>query len=103
MLLTRMCSLKPGTPGRRQQMPRTTRSICTPALEAAYVALERLRDVLAASQVFQRRLEVLTLAARKKTETPKIDAQNRNVPAVEEASSTQECSVAAKRDQRIEL
>ncbi len=22
---------KPGTPGRRQQMPRTTRSICTPA------------------------------------------------------------------------
>ena len=35
MLLTRMFSLRPGTPGRRQQMPRTTRSICTPAFEAA--------------------------------------------------------------------
>ena len=35
MLLTRMFSLKPGMPGRRQQMPRTTRSICTPACEAA--------------------------------------------------------------------
>ena len=36
MLLTRMLSLRPGTPGRRQQMPRTTRSTCTPAIEAAY-------------------------------------------------------------------
>ena len=27
--------LSPGMPGRRQQMPRTTRSICTPAFEAA--------------------------------------------------------------------
>ncbi len=34
MDLTRIFSDKPGTPGRRQQMPRTTRSIGTPALEA---------------------------------------------------------------------
>ena len=35
MLLTRMFSDSPGTPGRRQQMPRTTRSIFTPACEAS--------------------------------------------------------------------
>ena len=29
--LTRMFSDRPGMPGRRQQMPRTTSSICTPA------------------------------------------------------------------------
>ena len=29
--ITRMCSDRPGTPGRRQQMPRTIRSISTPA------------------------------------------------------------------------
>ena len=33
---TRMFSDNPGTPGRRQQMPRTTRSISTPACDAAY-------------------------------------------------------------------
>ena len=33
---TRMFSLNPGTPGRRQQMPRTIRSIWTPAWDAAY-------------------------------------------------------------------
>ena len=33
-----MFSLTPGTPGRRQQMPRTIRSICTPACEARYSA-----------------------------------------------------------------
>ena len=31
-----MFSDNPGTPGRRQQMPRTMRSICTPACDAAY-------------------------------------------------------------------
>src|SRR3546814_2306432 len=36
MLFTRIFSDTPGTPGRRQQMPRTTRSICTPAWEARY-------------------------------------------------------------------
>ncbi len=37
MDFTRMLSDRPGTPGRRQQMPRTTmQSICTPAREAAY-------------------------------------------------------------------
>ena len=35
MLFTRMFSESPGTPGRRQQMPRTTRSMETPAAEAA--------------------------------------------------------------------
>ena len=34
MLRTVMFSLTPGTPGRRQQMPRTMRSIFTPACEA---------------------------------------------------------------------
>ena len=34
MLLTRIFSDMPGTPGRRQQMPRTTRSIDTPACDA---------------------------------------------------------------------
>ena len=34
MLRTRMFSLTPGIPGRRQQMPRTIRSMCTPACEA---------------------------------------------------------------------
>ena len=33
--LTLMFSDSPGTPGRRQQMPRTTRSIFTPAWLAA--------------------------------------------------------------------
>src|SRR6266702_7387296 len=33
--LTRMRSESPGTPGRRQQIPRTTRSTSTPAREAA--------------------------------------------------------------------
>ena len=33
-----MFSTEPGTPGRRQQMPRMTRSICTPALLASYSA-----------------------------------------------------------------
>ena len=36
--LTRMFSDSPGTPGRRQQMPRTTSSIDTPACEASYSA-----------------------------------------------------------------
>ena len=35
MLVTRMFSLTPGTPGRRQQMPRTIRSIFTPACDAS--------------------------------------------------------------------
>jgi hypothetical protein len=35
MLMTRMFSLRPGTFGRRQQMPRTMRSIFTPAQEAS--------------------------------------------------------------------
>src|SRR6478672_2561668 len=39
MLMTRMLSLVPRTPGRRQQMPRTMRSIDTPAWEARYSAL----------------------------------------------------------------
>ena len=34
MLMTRMRSLTPGMPGRRQQMPRTIRSISTPACDA---------------------------------------------------------------------
>ncbi len=34
MLLTRMFSDMPGTPGRRQQMPRMTMSIRTPWLDA---------------------------------------------------------------------
>ena len=33
-----MFSETPGTPGRRQQMPRTLRSTCTPACEASYSA-----------------------------------------------------------------
>ena len=33
--LTRMCSESPAMPGRRQQMPRTTSSIATPACEAS--------------------------------------------------------------------
>jgi hypothetical protein len=36
MLRTRMFSLTPSTPGRRQQYPRMIRSICTPACEARY-------------------------------------------------------------------
>ena len=36
--LTRMFSESPGMPGRRQQMPRTTSSIETPACEASYSA-----------------------------------------------------------------
>ena len=36
--LTRMFSESPGMPGRRQQMPRTTSSIDTPACEASYSA-----------------------------------------------------------------
>ena len=39
MQMTRIFSLTPGTPGRRQQMPRTIRSILTPAHEASYSAL----------------------------------------------------------------
>ena len=35
---TRIVSLTPGTPGSRQQMPRTFRSIGTPACEARYSA-----------------------------------------------------------------
>ena len=38
MLVTRMFSEMPGKPGRRQQMPRTTRSIGTPAWLARYRA-----------------------------------------------------------------
>ena len=38
MLMTRTLSLMPGTPGRRQQMPRTIRSIDTPACDARYSA-----------------------------------------------------------------
>ena len=38
MDLTRMFSDKPGRPGRRQQIPRTTSSIVTPACEASYSA-----------------------------------------------------------------
>ena len=34
MLITSMLSLTPGTPGRRQQMPRTRSWIFTPAREA---------------------------------------------------------------------
>ena len=34
MLRTVMFSLRPGTCGRRQQMPRTIKSILTPACEA---------------------------------------------------------------------
>src|SRR3546814_11591649 len=34
MLFTRMFSDSPGTPGLRQQMPRTIRSMATPACEA---------------------------------------------------------------------
>ncbi len=36
MLRTRMLSLRPGTPGRTAQMPRTTMSTSTPACEARY-------------------------------------------------------------------
>ena len=40
---TRMFSLTPSTPGRRQQMPRMLRSIGTPACEAWYSArMQRL-------------------------------------------------------------
>ena len=35
MLFTRLFSERLGTPGLRQQMPRTTRSMETPAAEAA--------------------------------------------------------------------
>ena len=38
MLRTRMFSEMPGSPGRRQQMPRITRSIGTPAWLASYSA-----------------------------------------------------------------
>src|SRR2546427_4181453 len=38
MLITRMFSETPGRPGRRQQMPRMTSSIVTPACEAPYSA-----------------------------------------------------------------
>ena len=38
MLMTRIVSLIPGRPGRRQQIPRTIRSIGTPAWEASYRA-----------------------------------------------------------------
>ena len=38
MDLTRMFSDRPGTPGRRQQMPRTTKSIRTPHWLARYRA-----------------------------------------------------------------
>ena len=31
MLRTEMCSVRPGTPGRRQQMPRTNSSTSVPA------------------------------------------------------------------------
>ena len=37
-LVTRMRELTPGNPGRRQQMPRTMRSISTPASDARYSA-----------------------------------------------------------------
>ena len=38
MEMTRMFSLTPGSCGRRQQMPRTIKSIFTPAWEASYSA-----------------------------------------------------------------
>ena len=38
MLVTSMLSLTPGTPGRRQQIPRTINSIFTPACDAWYSA-----------------------------------------------------------------
>src|SRR3989454_1075622 len=38
MLVTRMVSETPGSPGRRQQMPRTTSSIATPPCDARYSA-----------------------------------------------------------------
>ena len=38
MLVTRIRSDSPGMPGRRQQMPRTIRSISTPALDASHSA-----------------------------------------------------------------
>jgi hypothetical protein len=39
MEMTSMLSLKPGTPGRSTQMPRTFSRIFTPARDAAYSAL----------------------------------------------------------------
>ena len=38
MLITRIRSLTPGTPGRKQQIPRTMRSMLTPAWDASYSA-----------------------------------------------------------------
>ena len=48
MLRTRMRSLTPRTPGRSAQMPRTIRSISTPACEARYSAMD---DVLVEQRI----------------------------------------------------
>ena len=67
-----MPSDSPGTPGRRQQMPRTTRSIRAPAADAAYsssinlastiefifIVMRAARMRLPADQRLQRRAEV---------------------------------------------
>ena len=42
MLLTRMFSDSPGTPGRRQQMPRTTRSMLHAGLGGAVERIDQL-------------------------------------------------------------
>ena len=46
---------------------------------------------------------VQELAARKKTETSEIDAQNRNVPAVEEARTTKKSPISTEGDKRVQL
>src|SRR6266566_2923924 len=45
MLITRMRSERPGTPGRNVQMPRTTRSMSTPACDALYRASQAGVDI----------------------------------------------------------
>jgi hypothetical protein len=62
----------------------------------------RLSDVLAAGEILQGRFEIFTLAAGQKSEPAEVDAENRDVLSVEKARASQQRSVAAKREQRIE-
>ena len=64
--MTRMFSDRPGTPGSRQQMPRTIRSICTPACDARYsAAMIAAVDERVALQHHPRRLRRVVLEAQR--------------------------------------
>src|SRR3546814_10608341 len=61
MLFTRMFSDSPGTPGLRQQMPRTIRSMATPACERSEEHTSELQSLM--------RISYAVFCLKKKTHT----------------------------------